>query len=155
VAVAVIKIADTFGLIDRIMTGRMPMVEVERQPWRPGEAQRVRVSNPDVTDLESFEVFLEADDVLLAKAGAASRVATYPFSRRQHESRVFTAEESDLADAKTGLDLVARVNVPLDAEGKTWVWRVRVQCRPMRGSVRHYYFPLQVDPYPMTQSKAG
>jgi hypothetical protein len=155
VAVALLRITDTFGLVDRIMTGRMPTVEVERQPWRPGEAQRVHVANPDVSDLDSFEVFLEANDVLIAKAGSAVRVSASPFSRRQHESKVFTAEESDLAQGKTGIDLVARVQVPLEAEGKSWQWRVRVQCHPVRGSLRQYSFPLEVDAYPMTQSKAG
>jgi hypothetical protein len=153
-AIAASRVADAFGKTTRTLFGRVPNVDVERHPWRPGEIQRLRVANPDVRDLETLDVILEADAFLLSKVGATASGAG-SFSKLLHEERVFSAAGKDLVTIDHGLDLVARVTLPAHAEGKNWRWRIQVRCRPHHGRVRQYWFPLPVDATPMTTAKAS
>jgi hypothetical protein len=153
-AIAASHVVDACGRITRFLFARVPVVEVERQPWRPGEPQRLRVGNPDVRDLVSVEVTLEAEDFLLAKVSATA-TGSAPFAKLQHKEKVFSASGRDLITIDRGLDLVARVALPLHAEGKNWRWRVFVRCRPHAGAVRQYWFPLPVDATPVETAKAS
>ena len=137
------------GRIARTVIGRVPVVEVERRPWRPGEGQRLRVASPDVSDLRSLEVTLEAADFLTTVGGAA----TSSFTKLQHDEKVFSAAGDDLVTIDSGLDLVARVALPAHAEGKSWRWRIHVRCRPLRGPVRQHWFPLDVDATPVPRPR--
>jgi hypothetical protein len=147
-AVAASRVSDASGKTRRLLFGRVPVVDIERYPWRPGEVQRVRVANPDVRDLKAVDVTLEADGFLLATAGAS-------FSTLLHQERVFSASGRDLVTIDHGLDLVARVTLPAHVEGKNWRWRIQVRCQPRKGAVRQYWFPLPVDATPMTTAKAS
>src|SRR5262245_56531052 len=51
--VAAARVADTCGRTTRLLFGRVPVVDIERHPWRPGEVQRLRVASPDVRDLKA------------------------------------------------------------------------------------------------------
>jgi len=153
-AIAASYVSDAYGKVSRMLFGRVPVVDIERYPWRPGEVQRLRVANPDVRDLKSLHVTLEADAFLLAKVGATATGAG-AFSKPLHEERVFSASGDDLVTITHGLDLVARVTLPAQAEGQNWRWRIQVVCTPHRGKVRQYWFPLPVDATPITTAKAS
>jgi hypothetical protein len=149
VTIAAEHVSSAFGCIKRMLSGRVTVVEIESQPWHPGEVQRIRVANPDVSDLKSFEVTLEADDSLLPAAGAK------PFSKRLHREKVFSVTGEDLVKIHYGLDLVARLSLPVEAEGKTWRWQIMVHCRPYNGPLREYSYPLPVDATLIATAKAS
>src|SRR5262245_58894763 len=52
-ALAASRVSDAHGRTTRLLFGRVPDVDLECHPWRPGETQRLRVVNPDVRDLKS------------------------------------------------------------------------------------------------------
>lgn len=151
-AVAASRVSDAYGKTTRVLFGRVTNVDVERYPWRPGEVQRLRVANPDVRDLRSVDVSLVADAFLLAKVGAPGAGS---FGQPLHEEKVFSASGRDLQTIDHRLDLVARVTLPIHAEGKNWRWRVQVRCRPHKGPVRLSWFELPVDATPVTTAKAS
>ena len=154
ITIAAERASSAFGCISRMLSGRVTVVEIESQPWHPGEAQRIRVANPDVSDLKSFEVTLEADDFRLPRAGATA-AGGVPFSRCLHREKVFSVSGEDLVKIQYGLDLVARVSLPVEAEGKTWRWRILVRCRPFNGPLREYSYSLPVEPTLIETAKAS
>jgi hypothetical protein len=153
-AIAAARVSDAYGKTTRLLLGRVPVVDIERHPWQPGEVQRVRVANPDVSDLKALDVTLEADAFPLAKVGATA-AGSGGFSKLLHQERVFSASGRDLVTIDHGLDLVARVTLPGHAEGKNWRWRIQVRCHPRNGPVRQYWFPLPVDAAPVATAKAS
>jgi hypothetical protein len=146
--IALDKVWDLTWSIWRLITGREPVVEVERLPWRPGEGQRIRVIDPDVVGLESFQVLLEADNPIVNTGGKPRKSGVYRngiLSKVKHASTLFTASGSDLDTLNSGLDVVARASVPTEAMGMSWRWGIRVLCCTPGGAARDYWFPLPVD----------
>ena len=56
----------------RVLQGRAPAVEVDTQPWRPGDTGQVRIVDSDSASLETLDVFL------VAVGGRSSACASAP-----------------------------------------------------------------------------
>jgi hypothetical protein len=105
--------------------GRGPVVEVDVQPWRPGQRQQLRVVVPDLASLIELEVSLQAV--------SWERVTGRRKTKHQvpvHTTTLLTVSGDELAQARTEgrLDRTVEVVVPSEGAGQRWLWGIHVRA---------------------------
>jgi hypothetical protein len=141
--VSVGLLANVARKLRRASSGRIPIVEVDAQPWKPGQAGQVRVFDPDVASLDGVEVVLVADAVNIRKLpqGQGDGWQISPVLR--HYVPLLSVKT---AECQAFIDRTIPVTVPREAADQDWHWRIVVlgQKAKVRVPVREDSFPVRI-----------
>jgi len=132
------------GRLRRAVSGKVPTVEVDTQPWQPGAAGRVRIADPDTGSLDALEVVLIAGGVNVTRVPltTANDGAWRISSAVRQQLPLLSLTRSELQPGS--IDRVIDFTVPREAADQDWRWRVVVLGRKDRVRV-----PIREDSYPV------
>ena len=135
------------GRLGRAVSGRVPTVEVDHQPWQPGAAGQVRIADPDTEPLDRLEVVLVADGVNVTRVPltTANDGAWRISSAVRHQLPLASFTQAELQPRS--IDRVIGFTVPSEAVDQRWRWRVVVLGRKdkVRVPVREDSFPVRIE----------
>jgi hypothetical protein len=126
----------------RALRGRIPVVEVDAQPWRPGETAAVRIVDADPGGLDGLEVALVAMGLKVERVPLTTASSSgWRFSSElRHHLPLLTLSRDELAAGP--VDRRVEAVVPREAADNDWRWRIVVLGR--KGKVR---VPVRQDEY--------
>ena len=138
------------GRLRRAISGQVPTVEVDTQPWQPGAAGHVRIGDPDTASLDALEVVLIADGVNVTRVPltTANDGAWRISSAVRQPLPLVSLTRSQLQAGS--IDRVIDFTVPREAADHDWRWRVVVLGRKDRVRV-----PVREDSYPVRIEASG
>ena len=130
---------DLIARISRVVTAKTAVVEVDRNPVRPGEMLRLRVFQKDPGSLEALGIALIGESTVTEVNGGSSTTTT----SRCFENEIHRYEGSDL----TGpfLDGTFGVRIPTKTFPGTVVWSILVSQQLLQGGMDPQEFPLEVE----------
>ena len=133
------------GRLRRAVSGGVPTVEVDSQPWEPGAAGRVRIAGSDTGSLDALEVVLVADGVNVTRVPltTANDGAWRISAAVRHQLPLMSLTRAELQS----LDRLIDFTVPSEAAGRDWRWRVVVLGRKEKVlvPVREDSFPVRIE----------
>jgi hypothetical protein len=130
---------DLIARISRVVTAKTAVVEVDRQPVRPGETLKLRVFQKDPESLEALRISLIGENTVTETDGGTTITRT----GRCFEKDVHRYEGSDLTGAS--LDGTFSVRMPTKTPPGTTIWSILVSQQLAQGGVDPQTFPLQVE----------
>jgi hypothetical protein len=135
------------GKLQRAVSGRVPTIEVDAQPWHPGAAGQVRIADPDTGSLDALEVVLVADRVKVTRVPltTASDGAWRISPAVRHHLPLANFRGAELQSRS--IDRVVALTVPREAADQDWRWRVVVLGRKdkVRVPVREDSYPVRIE----------
>jgi hypothetical protein len=135
------------GRLRRAVSGRVPTVEVDSQPWQPGAAAQVRIADRDTGSLDALEIVLVADGVNVKRVPltTANDGGWRISSAVRHQLPLASLARAELQPRS--IDRLIGFTVPREAAGQDWRWRVVVLGRKdgVRVPVREDSFPVRIE----------
>ena len=130
----------------RVLSGRVPVVEVDTQPWHAGAPVQVRIAHPDAASFESFEAHLVAESTQVERVPLTTADSGgWRFTEAvRHHMSLLTVPGEALRGAGP-LDRVVNAVVPLEAAGNQWRWQVLLVGRVARGVPSEDRYPVRIE----------
>lgn len=130
----------------RLLRGRSPVVEVDTQPWRPGETRQVRLVYPDSASLESLDVFLVAEGMEVKRVPLTAMFSSgWRFTEAVKYHKALLTLPRDVLRGSGPVNQIVSTVVPAEAAGNQWRWQILLVGRVARGVPREDRYPVRID----------